>query len=577
MRLEFKKPHLSVRSLASVNLPAFTILTGVNGSGKSHLLQAIAARYVGVVDSPDAHIVLFDNERFKLGNESQISPYQMANERAGAWKFFSEGNNQVKIQQQLRSFRNLLGTGAEALEEISRDRAVPVWHLSKSEGLDDQQQEVLRQYKTQVTQFFAANQHVKGNAQAQSIFVMIKKSYELLDNISEGVFLRLYQPYNLIDNFLPTQLSRTFADYYSKLEQNKYNEFKNDDDNGKRDVLPAEEFERIHGPKPWNAINKILSSLGTMPYRINSPEGLDRDDQFIAILCDETDHTIKPQFNELSSGERVLMALVASVYKSSSDRHFPDILLLDEIDASLHPSMMRNMLSVIQDVFLSHGVQCVLVTHSPTTVALAPDDSVFIMERAGNDRIRKASRSEALDILTEGFATLDEGLRLMDEVAKEKVSVLTEGRNAAYIRRALSYAGVSGAKVLDGLENISGESQLRTIYDFFCVMPHNRRVVIVWDCDASKARSLAARDNTYPFVFEGNPENSIAERGIENLFDEHLFEGLVTEVRHPDGRIEKSLPSNRKKALEERILDRNDSNDFLRFQPLVDFVRQLAA
>ena len=34
------------------------------------------------------------------------------------------------------------------------------------------------------------------------------------------------------------------------------------------------------------------------------------------------------EFSNLSSGERVLMALVASVYKSSGDKHFPDLLLL---------------------------------------------------------------------------------------------------------------------------------------------------------------------------------------------------------------------------------------------------------
>lgn len=64
------------------------------------------------------------------------------------------------------------------------------------------------------------------------------------------------------------------------------------------------------------------------------------------------------------------MALVASIYKSSSDGAFPDILLLDELDASLHPSMIKNMIGVIEDIFLEQGIKVILVTHSPSTIAL---------------------------------------------------------------------------------------------------------------------------------------------------------------------------------------------------------------
>ena len=45
-----------------MKLPDFTILTGLNGSGKSHLLQAIEAGFVKTTASPDQrkHISLFD-------------------------------------------------------------------------------------------------------------------------------------------------------------------------------------------------------------------------------------------------------------------------------------------------------------------------------------------------------------------------------------------------------------------------------------------------------------------------------------------------------------------------------------
>ena len=43
MILTFSSSYNSIRELPTTELPAFTLITGLNGSGKSHLLQAIVA------------------------------------------------------------------------------------------------------------------------------------------------------------------------------------------------------------------------------------------------------------------------------------------------------------------------------------------------------------------------------------------------------------------------------------------------------------------------------------------------------------------------------------------------------
>ena len=40
MNLKFLEEHLSIKQFNDVELKDFTVLTGLNGSGKSHLLQA---------------------------------------------------------------------------------------------------------------------------------------------------------------------------------------------------------------------------------------------------------------------------------------------------------------------------------------------------------------------------------------------------------------------------------------------------------------------------------------------------------------------------------------------------------
>jgi hypothetical protein len=75
---------------------------------------------------------------------------------------------------------------------------------------------------------------------------------------------------------------------------------------------------------------------------------------------------------------------------------------MDEPDASLHPSMSKQFLNVIQKVFVEEkGVKVIITTHSPSTVALAPEETLFIVNKTGI-RIEKSTKDKALKILTSG-------------------------------------------------------------------------------------------------------------------------------------------------------------------------------
>jgi len=278
-------------------------------------------------------------------------------------------------------------------------------------------------------------------------------------------------------------------------------------------------------------------------------------------------------FSALSSGEKVLMALVASVYKASMDNVFPDVLLLDEVDASLHPSMMKNMLEVIKSVFLARSVRVILVTHSPTTIALAPEESVYVMNGAGLNRIEKKSKQMALSILTEGFATLDEGVRLFDQVAKNKLSIITEGNNTNLIKKACELYDCRDVEIISGFESVSGKGQLKVLFDFFTRATHKSKVVFVWDRDVTY--SLAETNNTYPHILNANPNNSIARSGIENMFPEELFDDFKKTITLSAGATKVEFDETRKKDFEAYVLKRNSKDDFANFKPLIEFVNTI--
>jgi predicted ATPase len=56
--LIYQKDHLSITQFNPIDIPDFTILTGINGAGKSHLLQAIENRSV-LVDGETTDVTPF--------------------------------------------------------------------------------------------------------------------------------------------------------------------------------------------------------------------------------------------------------------------------------------------------------------------------------------------------------------------------------------------------------------------------------------------------------------------------------------------------------------------------------------
>lgn len=90
MQLQYQKTYLSIDHFEPVEIPNFVVLTGVNGSGKSHLLQAINHKHVVIAGLDNPHIVLFNYETFKLENEGAFNGHQLAAEKEAAWNFHTQ-------------------------------------------------------------------------------------------------------------------------------------------------------------------------------------------------------------------------------------------------------------------------------------------------------------------------------------------------------------------------------------------------------------------------------------------------------------------------------------------------------
>ena len=531
MKLVFNKIHLSIHQFNPIEMPNFVVLTGENGSGKSHLLEAINNQHVLVEDVENLRIALFNYENFRLDNETECYAHQIFSEREAAWKYYEQ---HVKP-----NFQNQQANSAYAVKN------------------------------------FFNRPDIKRNPQAQAIHSIVENRSCQIHDLTHDDFLKLYKPYTFKNDFLPQQLGRIIWDYYHRYRNNQVNRYENEKNGMNYPVMEEEDFIAIYGQKPWILINEILETFHTLKYRVPSPESSDNNGSFQLKLRHIENPVLEIEFSQLSSGERVLMALVASVYRSATDGHFPDLLLLDEVDASLHPSMMKNMLNVIEHVFLQHGVKVILVTHSPTTLALAPEESIYIMNRSGLNRIEKKSKAEALSILTQGFATIEQGLHLLDQVAQSKITLLTEGHNSEIIKKALELYGVIDVTVLKGIEDMSGETQLKTLFDFFAKIEHENKVIFVWDCDSSSCKKLEAKNNTFPFRMPRDEKNQIAKKGIENAFPEALFSDYKKTITPSQGEAITMFDDARKKDFQAHIISRNTKEDFVNFSSLIEEINRI--
>lgn len=154
------------------------------------------------------------------------------------------------------------------------------------------------------------------------------------------------------------------------------------------------------GVAPWDAFNKIGEMLN---FKFELDEPKIEEKKFDVRLRDkERKVFISP--DSLSSGEKVIFSLFVAMYTTHSLEHLPSLMIFDEPDAYLHPSLCSTMLKVIKDVFIGeHNIKVIMTTHSPTTVAMLPETSLYCM---CDGVMKKVSKQEAILSLTAGLNTI---------------------------------------------------------------------------------------------------------------------------------------------------------------------------
>jgi ABC-type molybdenum transport system ATPase subunit/photorepair protein PhrA len=123
------------------------------------------------------------------------------------------------------------------------------------------------------------------------------------------------------------------------------------------------------------------------------------------------------EWQDLSSGEQVIFRIICWLFYYRTTHHlYPRLLLLDEPDAHLTPRMTRRFLDNLYETIHGRmGIAVIMTTHSPNTVALCEERSLYELVRSarGQRVLTKTSRREALSKLSEGLLFVQEDTRLV--------------------------------------------------------------------------------------------------------------------------------------------------------------------
>ena len=574
MKLKFKTSHKSIRNFNPIDLKDFSIFTGKNGSGKTHLLQAMKNGNVTLDTIKPDEIVYFDLNTFKTYDTKFKTAQNRMNFVPTAYESFKSGMRKFRLEHP--SLTDLESTN---LNKILDDKNKALLDIDENEINNIELWKKIKPYQD-FFQILFKKKYFDG-----IISSIIKKSKNFVHDISLEEFKINYVDISSTNQLILTELGMLFYDYQIKLYEIKDHVWSTADKKktiGEIEGIVQDECNaRFGGMPPWEAINKILESYSDMnheliePQKIKLPEYRTNHISFPVVIKEKSTNTqINPE--DLSSGETVLFALALSVFREKLSSFLPKVLLLDEIDATLHPSMMKNLLRVIDEIFVKKGTKVILATHSPTTIALCEEESIFVIDRKDSELIKKQSKREALFNLTDGFVSIEEGLHVFDQIGDKEITIISEGNNAEYIQKAMEIFAEDNKdkiSIILTVKDRANDSKLKTLFDFFVKIEHTKKIIFVWDSDCEKHRILKSVNNTHPYVFPCNSNNKIISRGIENLFDEQCFDkNDYTIETVGDKVLRKKMYAKRKDHFKQRMITNATKDSFKNFKHLFEHI-----
>lgn len=180
-----------------------------------------------------------------------------------------------------------------------------------------------------------------------------------------------------------------------------------------------------------------------------------------------------------------------------------DILLLDEPDAHLHPSLQEQLLDVLREITAESGKQILLATHSSEILRSAEPSDIMHIRNGGGRYLREEHQKVAM---LAGMGT--EYAPKVDKAKRTKRILFVEGRSDLPILKSLaSKLGIDWPEAWTEWTSSRSQKERRQLYLAFTEEIPDLRVLSLRDRDDEPAETVGPDlvDNPAPTVPEFHP------------------------------------------------------------------------
>lgn len=452
MQMRLNTTYKSLHPFICSDMPKLIIITGINGSGKTQLLNLIYTKYSGTKEGlsidfqiqPSPKRIQFEGLQIKQQRNFIYKIYQdKINTAIGNYKSHSQEYKQLlSYLVDNNIVLSQINSGKDELisDDIDYIRLAHIVYCQ------------LKNTAYRVDKIFTKSMekdvltNIIFNKDIINTYRIISKYKNIpIHKITETDFHeapiqdQLFENFNIFEN----TLEAVFYAYAAKRDINRKQFFYKKEDGEDNNSIPDNEFIRKF-PPPWEIINNILREYKfDLKFEAVEPKGFRIESNYqVNLLKISMNESLS--FENLSTGENVFLGLIIKLFSSEyyiENLKLPDLLLLDEPDAFLHPSLTKSFISIIENYFIkNHNINVILTTHSPTTIALSPEKSIYTILNGPRTELIKTDKDLALKKLLQNVPTLSLDYKNHRQIFVESPTDIEYYQNVynAYIQHNIS-------------------------------------------------------------------------------------------------------------------------------------------
>jgi|SRR5690554_181589 len=241
---------------------------------------------------------------------------------------------------------------------------------------------------------------------------------------------------------------------------------------------------RTRTKKLWDNINEELhkyNSRGYFKYKLVKPQVYESNYEIAFKRFDNSSST-HIYFDSLSSGEKIIFELVCYYFAAKGSKL--EMIMLDEFDANLNPTLAERYIEVIKEQF--KNIKVVLTTHSPSTVVEVDPNELYELtdSRELKCAYNEEGKRDILRRLAPKFVYHGE-FGILEDVFNNQFELIVflEGKNdVKNFERGLSNEKY---KFIDssGVGNMPDVVKVFKVIPFFKKLAKQKKIVFLFDFD----------------------------------------------------------------------------------------------